>query len=165
MGRPCSRGTARAQGKRGGARTLALRQPGRQLGQPILGVVVDAVTSSCQGRQPDRAWLYGKPPYSRPLPLWSRTQHESSGSRIKLDAVNLLKDRLAHPADKDVLISDLLDMLLRDYEERGKKGVYKPVVTSDLCTGEIHPRLSQSLQQSASSSGLCWQGVPCVTPL
>src|SRR6266705_1010277 len=50
---------------------------------------------------------------------------ESSGSRIRQDAVNLLKERLAHPADKDVLVSDLLDMLLRDYEERGKKGVYK----------------------------------------
>ena len=54
-----------------------------------------------------------------------KQQHESSGSRIKQDAVNLLRDRLAHPADKDVLVQDVLDMLLQDYEDRGKKGVYK----------------------------------------
>jgi len=50
---------------------------------------------------------------------------ESSGSRIKTDALTLLKDRLAYPAKKDVLVRDLLDMLIQDYEDRGKKGVYK----------------------------------------
>lgn len=50
---------------------------------------------------------------------------EGSGSRIKTDALKLLKERLAYPANKDVLVSDLLDMLLQDYEDRGKKGVYK----------------------------------------
>jgi integrase len=62
-------------------------------------------------------WVY----YSKK----GKQQHESSGSRIKQDAVNLLRDRLAHPADKDVLVKDILDMLLQDYEDRGKKGVYK----------------------------------------
>jgi hypothetical protein len=58
---------------------------------------------------------------------------ESAGSRIKQDAMKLLKDRLANPADKDVLVRDLLDMLLQDYEDRGKKGCISPRVISNLC--------------------------------
>jgi hypothetical protein len=52
---------------------------------------------------------------------------ESSGSRIRQDAVNLLKDRLAHPAQKDILVKDILDMLIQDYKDRGKKSVYKTI--------------------------------------
>jgi len=50
---------------------------------------------------------------------------ESSGSPFRDDAVKLLKDRLANPVQKEYLVSDILDMLLQDYQERGKKGVYK----------------------------------------
>ena len=39
-------------------RTLLLRQTCRQLGQSTFGVLVDAMTSSFQGRQPDLTWLY-----------------------------------------------------------------------------------------------------------
>jgi transposase len=58
MWRQCSRGTARDKGQRWGERTLSLRQTCRLLGQAIFGVLVDAVTSSFQGRQPDLAGLY-----------------------------------------------------------------------------------------------------------
>jgi len=58
MWRKCSRGTESAKGNRWVERTLSLRQTCRQLGQAIFGVLVDAVTSSFQGRQPDLAWLY-----------------------------------------------------------------------------------------------------------
>ena len=50
---------------------------------------------------------------------------ETSGSRIRTDAVKLLKEQMAYPAKKEVVVSDLLDMLLQDYEVRGKKAVYK----------------------------------------
>jgi hypothetical protein len=39
-------------------RTLSLRQTCRQLGQSTFGVLIDAITCSFQGRQPDLAWLY-----------------------------------------------------------------------------------------------------------
>jgi hypothetical protein len=39
-------------------RTLSLRHTYRQLGQSTFGVLVDAMTRSFQGRQPDLAWLY-----------------------------------------------------------------------------------------------------------
>ena len=58
MWRTCSSGTASDKGNRWGARTLSLRQTCRQRGQAIFGVLVEAVTSSFQGRQPDLAWLY-----------------------------------------------------------------------------------------------------------
>jgi hypothetical protein len=57
MWRKCSSGTEGDQGNRGVERTLSLRQTCRQLGQSIFGVLVDAVTSSFQGRQPALAWL------------------------------------------------------------------------------------------------------------
>src|SRR5215831_18790308 len=50
---------------------------------------------------------------------------ESSGSPFKDAAVKLLKDRLANPVKKEYLVSDLLDALLKDYQDRSKKGVYK----------------------------------------
>jgi transposase len=58
MWRKCSSGTESAKGKCWVERTLSLRQTCRQLGQAIFGVLVEAVTSSFQGRQPDLAWLY-----------------------------------------------------------------------------------------------------------
>jgi len=58
MGRKCSSGTESDKGNRWVERTLSLRQTCRQLGPAIFGVLVDAVTSSFQGRQPDLAWLY-----------------------------------------------------------------------------------------------------------
>jgi len=58
MWRKCSSGTESDKGNRWVERTLSLRQTCRQLGQAIFGVLVDAVTSSFQGRQPDLAWLY-----------------------------------------------------------------------------------------------------------
>jgi len=57
MWRKCSRGTEREQGNRGVARTLSLRPTCRQLGQAIFGVLVEAVTSFFQGRQPALTWL------------------------------------------------------------------------------------------------------------
>ncbi|WP_256868520.1 hypothetical protein [Candidatus Entotheonella palauensis] len=39
-------------------RNLSLRQTCRQLGQSVFDVLVDAVTSSFQGRQPNLTWLY-----------------------------------------------------------------------------------------------------------
>ena len=56
--RKCSSGTESDKGNRWVERTLSLRQTCRQLGQAIFGVLVDAVTSFFQGRQPDLAWLY-----------------------------------------------------------------------------------------------------------
>jgi transposase len=58
MWRKCSSGTASDKGNRWVEQTLSLRQTCRQLGQSIFGVLVKAVTSSFQGRQPDLAWLY-----------------------------------------------------------------------------------------------------------
>jgi transposase len=58
MWRKCSSGTASDKGNRWVERRLSLRQTCRQLGQSIFGVLVDAVTSSFQGRQPNLAWLY-----------------------------------------------------------------------------------------------------------
>lgn len=58
MWRKCSSGTESDKGNRWGERALSLRQTCRQLGQAIFGVLVDAVTSSFQGRQPNLAWLY-----------------------------------------------------------------------------------------------------------
>jgi transposase len=58
MGRKCSSGTESDKGNRWVERALSLRQTCRQLGQSIFGVLVDAVTSSFQGRQPDLAGLY-----------------------------------------------------------------------------------------------------------
>jgi transposase len=73
MWRTGSSGTDSAQGNHGGERTLSLRQTCRQLGQSTFSVLVDAVTSVCQGRQPDLAWLYCKTLRFLPLPLWSHT--------------------------------------------------------------------------------------------
>jgi transposase len=56
--RKCSSGTESDKGNRWVERSLSLRQTCRQLGQSIFDVLVDAVTSSFQGRQPDLAWLY-----------------------------------------------------------------------------------------------------------
>jgi integrase len=50
---------------------------------------------------------------------------ETSGSVHKHDALALLKDRMAHPADKSYTVKDILDLLIQDYEDRGKKTVYK----------------------------------------
>jgi transposase len=58
MWRKGSSGTDREAGNRWVERTLSLRQTCRQLGQSTFGVLVDAVTSFFQGRQPDLAWLY-----------------------------------------------------------------------------------------------------------
>jgi transposase len=58
MWRKCSSGTESEKGNRWVERTLSLRQTCRQLGQAIFGVLVEAVTSFFQGRQPDLAWLY-----------------------------------------------------------------------------------------------------------
>jgi transposase len=58
MWRKCSSGTESDKGNRWVERTLSLRQSCRQLGQSTFGVLLDAVTSSFQGRQPDLAWLY-----------------------------------------------------------------------------------------------------------
>ena len=57
MWRKTSHGTDSEQGNRWVERTLSLRQTCRQLGQSTFGVLVDAVTSLLQGRQPDLAWL------------------------------------------------------------------------------------------------------------
>ena len=58
MWRKCSSGTESEQGNRWVERTLSLRQTCRQLGHSTFDVLVDALTSSFQGRQPDLAWLY-----------------------------------------------------------------------------------------------------------
>jgi transposase len=68
MWRKCSSGTESDKGNRWVERTLSLRQTCRQLGQAIFGVLVEAVTSCFQGRQPDLAWLYCTPPDPLPLP-------------------------------------------------------------------------------------------------
>jgi transposase len=57
MWRKCSSGTESDKGNRWVERSLSLRQTCRQLGQSIFDVLVDAVTSSFQGSQPDLAWL------------------------------------------------------------------------------------------------------------
>jgi transposase len=58
MWRKTSHGTDSDAGNRWVERTVSLRQTCRQLGQSTFGVLVDAVTSFFQGRQPDLAWLY-----------------------------------------------------------------------------------------------------------
>jgi len=58
MWRKGSSGTDSDQGNHWVERTVSLRQTCRQLGQSTFGVLVDAVTSFFQGRQPDFAWLY-----------------------------------------------------------------------------------------------------------
>lgn len=58
MWRKGSSGTDSDQGNQWVERTLSLRQTCRQLGQSTFSVLVDAVTSFFQGRQPDLAWLY-----------------------------------------------------------------------------------------------------------
>lgn len=58
MWRKCSSGTESDKGNRWVERTLSLRQTCRQLVRSTFGVLIDAVTSSFQGRQPDLAWLY-----------------------------------------------------------------------------------------------------------
>jgi transposase len=58
MWRKGSSGTDSDHGNRWVERTLSLRQTCRPLGQSTLGVLVDAVSSFFQRRQPDRAWLY-----------------------------------------------------------------------------------------------------------
>jgi transposase len=55
--RKTSHGTDSEHGNRWVERTLSLRQTCRQLGQSTFGVLVEAVTSLFQGRQPDLAWL------------------------------------------------------------------------------------------------------------
>lgn len=56
--RKTSHGTDSEHGNRWVERALSLRQTCRQLGQSTFSVLVDAVTSLFQGRQPDLAWLY-----------------------------------------------------------------------------------------------------------
>jgi transposase len=56
--RKTSHGTDSDAGNRWVERTLSLRHTCRQLGQSTFGVLVDAVTSLFQGRQPNLAWLY-----------------------------------------------------------------------------------------------------------
>jgi transposase len=58
MWRKCSSGTESEKGNRWVERSLSLRQSCRQMGQSTFGVLVDAITSFFQGRQPDLAWLY-----------------------------------------------------------------------------------------------------------
>lgn len=58
MWRKGSNGTASIKGNQWVERSLSLRQTCRQLGQSTFGILVDAVTSWFQGRQPDLAWLY-----------------------------------------------------------------------------------------------------------
>lgn len=55
--RKCSSGTDSDKGNRWVERALSLRQTCRQLGQSVFEVLVDAVTTSFQGRQPDLTWL------------------------------------------------------------------------------------------------------------
>jgi transposase len=55
--RKCSSGTESDKGNRWVERSLSLRQTCRQLGQSVFDVLVDAVTSSFQGCQPDLTWL------------------------------------------------------------------------------------------------------------
>jgi transposase len=55
--RKTSHGTDSEQGNRWVERALSLRQTCRQLGHSTFGILVDAVTSFFQGRQPDLAWL------------------------------------------------------------------------------------------------------------
>ena len=58
MWRKGSNGTASIKGNQWVERSLSRRQTCRQLGQSTFGILVDAVTSWFQGRQPDLAWLY-----------------------------------------------------------------------------------------------------------
>jgi transposase len=53
-----SSGTASVKGNRWVERILSLRQTCRQLGQSSFAVLVDALSSSFSGRQPDLSWLY-----------------------------------------------------------------------------------------------------------
>ena len=53
-----SSGTDSEPGNRWGERPFSLRQTCRPLGQSTCGVLVEAVSSFVQGRQPDLAWLY-----------------------------------------------------------------------------------------------------------
>ena len=69
MWRKTSHGPDSDHGNRWGERSLSLRQTCRQLGQSTFGVLVDAVASLLQGRQPDLAWLDCKPPHAAPLTL------------------------------------------------------------------------------------------------
>ena len=69
MWRKTSHGTDSEPGNRWVERTLSLRHTCRQLGQSTFGVLVDAVASLFQGRQPDLAWLDCKPPHAAPLTL------------------------------------------------------------------------------------------------
>jgi len=55
--RKCSSGTESDKGNRWVERSLSLRQTCRQLGQSVFDVLVDAVTSSFQGSQPNLVWL------------------------------------------------------------------------------------------------------------
>lgn len=55
--RKCSSGTESDKGNHWVERSLSLRRTCRQLGQSVFDVLVDAVTSSFQGRQPDLTWL------------------------------------------------------------------------------------------------------------
>jgi transposase len=55
--RKTSHGTDSDAGNRWVERTLSLCPTCRQRGQLTFGVLVDAVTSLFQGRQPDLAWL------------------------------------------------------------------------------------------------------------
>lgn len=58
MWRKGSSGTQSDKGNRWVERTLSLRQTCRQLGQATFGVLIDAVTSAFEGRQPNLVWLY-----------------------------------------------------------------------------------------------------------
>jgi integrase len=66
-------------------------------------------------------WIFYIDPYTK------ERRRESSGSRYKADAEALLKDRLARPADKNVTVDELLNTLLQDYKERGKRNVEKTI--------------------------------------
>jgi hypothetical protein len=57
MWRKSSHGTDSDTGNRWVERSLSLHQTCRQLGQSTFSVLVDAVTSLFQGRQPNLAWL------------------------------------------------------------------------------------------------------------
>jgi hypothetical protein len=82
MWRKGSSGTDREAGNRWVEWALSLRQTCRQLGQSTFGVLVDAVTSFCQGRQPELAWLYLNARHASPFTLSSRTQ-ETTDAMVK----------------------------------------------------------------------------------
>jgi hypothetical protein len=85
MWRKGSSGTNREAGNRWVEWALSLRQTCRQLGQSTFGVLVDAVTSFCQGRQPELAWLYLNARHASPFTLSSRTQ-ETTDAMVKRGA-------------------------------------------------------------------------------